>query len=49
MMMVMSMLLKKLEFSFADGFDAECWPAQLQDYFVSVRGPLVVTVRRRDT
>ncbi|KAJ7156984.1 cytochrome P450 [Mycena crocata] len=44
---VACLLLSKLEFSFAAGFDAPAWPDQLHDHFVSTKGPLMVSVKRR--
>lgn len=45
--MVMSLLLKKFEMRFAEGFDEDAWPGTLHDYFVSARGPLMVRLRMR--
>ncbi|KAF8212499.1 cytochrome P450 [Mycena galopus ATCC 62051] len=47
MAMVISLLLTRLEFRFAKGFDAEAWPLQLHDHFTSTKGPLMVSVTRR--
>lgn len=47
MLMFASVLLQNFTFSFVDGFDAEAWPAQLHDYFVTTRGPLMVRAKPR--
>ena len=45
--MVVSALVQKFDFSFAEGFDWRAWPRSLLDYFVLSRGPLLVTLRKR--
>ncbi|KAJ7444864.1 cytochrome P450 [Mycena latifolia] len=45
--MVACLLLSRLEFRFAPGFDAAAWPQQLRDHFVTRQGPLMVSVKRR--
>ncbi|EKM52485.1 uncharacterized protein PHACADRAFT_198544 [Phanerochaete carnosa HHB-10118-sp] len=47
MTMVVSLLVQKFEFTFADGFDWQAWPDTLRDYFILTRGPLLVTLRER--
>lgn len=45
--MVISLLLRKFELRFAEGFDVEAWPGTLHDYFVSARGPLLIRLQTR--
>jgi len=45
--MVASLLIRELEFGFAEGFDWKEWPGRLKDYWVTVRGELRVDVRVR--
>jgi len=47
MMMVMTSLLQRFHFSFAEDFCPETWPQNLHDHFVSTRGPLLVSVSYR--
>ncbi|KAF7330444.1 Cytochrome P450 [Mycena venus] len=47
MAMVTCLLLSRLEFRFAPGFDVAGWPSQLHDHFVTTQGPLMVSVKRR--
>ncbi|KAK7450110.1 hypothetical protein VKT23_012992 [Stygiomarasmius scandens] len=47
MLMVASLLIRELEFGFAEGFDWEEWPGRLKDYWVTVRGELRVDVKVR--
>ncbi|KAF7330420.1 Cytochrome P450 [Mycena venus] len=47
MAMVTCLLLSRLKFRFAPGFDAAAWPMQLHDHFITTKGPLIVSVRRR--
>ncbi|KAJ7017517.1 cytochrome P450 [Mycena alexandri] len=47
MAMVACLLLSQLELRFAPGFDVAGWPRQLHDYFITTRGPLMVSVKRR--
>lgn len=47
MMMTISLLMQKLDFRFADGFDWEAWPRKLKDYFVYSREPLMVMATPR--
>ncbi|KAJ7352519.1 cytochrome P450 [Mycena albidolilacea] len=49
MAMVTCLLLSRLEFQFARGFDAAAWPLQLHDHFITTKGPLMVSVERRTT
>jgi hypothetical protein len=41
------LLLSQLEIRFAPGFDAAAWPETLHDHFVTSKGPLMVSVKRR--
>lgn len=45
--MVACLLLSRLELQFAPGFDAPAWPKQLHDHFITTKGPLMVSVKRR--
>ncbi|KAJ7923026.1 cytochrome P450 [Mycena leptocephala] len=45
--MVVCLLLSQLEIRFAPGFDAAAWPETLHDHFVTSKGPLMVSVKRR--
>ncbi|KAK6988925.1 cytochrome P450 [Favolaschia claudopus] len=45
--MVLCILFKSFTLRFADGFDAEAWPREMQDFFVVTRGPLYVQLTRR--
>ncbi|KAF7377746.1 hypothetical protein MSAN_00197600 [Mycena sanguinolenta] len=47
MLMVLSALFKSFDIRFADGFDSEAWPMGMQDFFVVIRGPLLVNLTRR--
>ncbi|KAK7034585.1 hypothetical protein VNI00_012216 [Paramarasmius palmivorus] len=47
MTMTISLLMQKLDFKFADGFDWENWPKKLKDYFVYSREPLMITATTR--
>ncbi|KAJ7161479.1 cytochrome P450 [Mycena crocata] len=47
LLMVVSVLFKSFNFSFAEGFDSEAWPSHIHDFFVSTRGPLRVNLTRR--
>ncbi|KAJ7589046.1 cytochrome P450 [Mycena floridula] len=47
MSMVTCLLMSRLEIEFAPGFDAVMWPAQLRDHFVSAKGPLMISVKKR--
>lgn len=47
MMIVVCALLQRFEFSFADGFDGREWPETIRDFFVTVRGPLLIQLRSR--
>ncbi|KAJ7709643.1 cytochrome P450 [Mycena rosella] len=45
--MVACLLLSRLELRFAPGFDAAAWPQQLYDHFITTKGPLMVSVKKR--
>ncbi|KAJ6468280.1 cytochrome P450 [Mycena sanguinolenta] len=45
--MVACLLLSRLDIKFASGFNAAAWPDKLHDHFVTTRGPLIVSVKRR--
>ncbi|KAF8207255.1 cytochrome P450 [Mycena galopus ATCC 62051] len=47
MSMVTCLLLSRLKFRFAEGFDTAAWPLQLHDHFITTKGPLIVSVERR--
>ena len=47
MLMLVSLLLQRFQFRFAEGFDADEWPRTVRDHFVTTRGPLMVTVSAR--
>ncbi|KAJ7161485.1 cytochrome P450, partial [Mycena crocata] len=48
MLMVGSMVMKKFDIRFAEGFQSDGWLEQLQDVFVtSIGGPLLVEISRR--
>ncbi|PIL33443.1 cytochrome P450 [Ganoderma sinense ZZ0214-1] len=48
MRMVVSLLVQKFEFAFAEGFDREGWLGTVHDHLVSTRGPLMVRVTERE-
>ncbi|KAF8185897.1 cytochrome P450 [Mycena galopus ATCC 62051] len=43
--MVLSVLFKFFDMQFAEGFDSEAWPLEMQDFFAVTRGPLRLTTR----
>ena len=47
MRMVVSALVQKFDFAFADGFDRDGWPGTMHDHLVSSRGPLMLKVTER--
>ncbi|KAK7032984.1 cytochrome P450 [Favolaschia claudopus] len=47
MAMLTCVLIARLEFRFAPGFDVAGWPSQHRDYFTTSTGPLIVSVNKR--
>jgi len=47
MAMLTCLLLSRFDLEFAPGFDTAAWPLQLRDHFITTRGPLMVSVKRR--
>ncbi|KAF7375103.1 High nitrogen upregulated cytochrome P450 monooxygenase 2 [Mycena sanguinolenta] len=47
MNMVVCLLLSRLRFRFADGFEVEKWVEQMHDHFITTKGALMVEVERR--
>lgn len=47
MLMVMAVLVRKFNMTFAEGSDWKKWPSTLHDFFVSSRGPLLVELSAR--
>lgn len=45
--MVICLLMHRLDFQFAPGFDWEDWPSRMKDYFVYTKEPLMITVTPR--
>jgi cytochrome P450 len=45
--MVLSLLFKSFDLRFAEGFDSDAWPKNMQDFFVLTRGPLLVNLTPR--
>ena len=46
---VVCMMMQRLDFRFADGYDPECWDRDLKDYFVSIKGKLPVVLTPRSS
>ncbi|KAF8442381.1 cytochrome P450 [Boletus edulis BED1] len=44
---VVCMMMQRLDFEFADGYDPECWDRDLKDYFVATKGKLPVVLSPR--
>ena len=49
MLMIASILIQKFDMSFAPGFNDSAWPNTFRDYFIVSRGPLLVTLRGRQS
>ncbi|KAJ6569118.1 cytochrome P450 [Mycena capillaripes] len=47
LLMVASVILKYFHLRFADGFNSDAWPNHTHEFFVTVRGPLLVNLERR--
>ncbi|KAL0057455.1 hypothetical protein AAF712_015905 [Marasmius tenuissimus] len=47
MMMILTMLIQKFDFAWAEGFEREEWVGRKVDAFLTVNGPLKVVVRSR--
>ena len=46
--MVVCSLIQKFDFEFASGWDPRAWEADLQDYFLLLKGKLLVQVKVRN-
>jgi cytochrome P450 len=44
---VVCMMMQRLDFRFADGYDPESWDRDLKDYFVAIKGELPVVLSPR--
>ncbi|KAJ3718009.1 cytochrome P450 [Lentinula guzmanii] len=47
MLMVISLLMQRFKFTFAQDFDWEQWPETMKDFFATSRGPLRVVARTK--
>jgi cytochrome P450 len=47
MRMTVAYLVRRFEFAFVPGWDKENWEANIRDLFVTMRGPLMITVKER--